>query len=209
MSDCAQELLDVAEKLFAERGFKSTTVKDICSATGVNVSLVSYHFGGKEEIYRKVISRFGKMRYDEAVRLLKCERAPKDLDEFTYRLEIFFQEMYLRSSQLPQILRIIEREKMNGLPYAEEEFRKYFLPCFQELVSYLNMGKKAEFFSGQIDMRLVAHALLSSLNELIINRALFKKMLKMDLGSDRALKEALHQLLEHHLFGLKGRPLMH
>ena len=50
-------LLDVAERLFAERGYAAVALKDIVRAAGVNGAAVNYHFGDKRALYRKVIER--------------------------------------------------------------------------------------------------------------------------------------------------------
>jgi AcrR family transcriptional regulator len=48
-------LLKAAERLFAERGFKKVTVRDICRAARANVAAVNYHFGDKTGLYREVL----------------------------------------------------------------------------------------------------------------------------------------------------------
>jgi AcrR family transcriptional regulator len=50
-------LLDEAERLFAERGFEATSVRDITAAAGANLAAVNYHFGGKDKLYREVFRR--------------------------------------------------------------------------------------------------------------------------------------------------------
>ena len=48
-------VLQAAEQLFAEHGFKAVTVRDICRAAGANVAAVNYHFGDKLGLYREVM----------------------------------------------------------------------------------------------------------------------------------------------------------
>ena len=47
-------ILDAAKKLFAAKGFGAATVRDICTAAGANIALVSRYFGSKRELYAEV-----------------------------------------------------------------------------------------------------------------------------------------------------------
>ena len=49
------KLLGAAGRMFAERGYHATTVRDICSHAGANVALVNYYFGGKQGLYTAVL----------------------------------------------------------------------------------------------------------------------------------------------------------
>lgn len=50
-------LLDVAEKLFCEHGFKGTSIRDIASSANCNVASVNYYFGSKDKLYLEVWRR--------------------------------------------------------------------------------------------------------------------------------------------------------
>jgi len=50
-----ERLLKAAAQLFADRGFKKVTVRDICRAARANVAAVNYHFGDKGGLYREVL----------------------------------------------------------------------------------------------------------------------------------------------------------
>lgn len=55
--DGVQALLNAAETLFAQYGFKSTTVRDIAKAADVNHTLVIHHFGSKENLWNAVMDQ--------------------------------------------------------------------------------------------------------------------------------------------------------
>jgi len=56
-------LLKSAERLFAERGFKKVTVREICRTARANVAAINYHFGDKLGLYREVLqSAIERMR---------------------------------------------------------------------------------------------------------------------------------------------------
>src|SRR5437762_5573972 len=50
-----ERLLRTAARLFADRGFKKVTVRDICRTARANVAAVNYHFGDKMGLYREVL----------------------------------------------------------------------------------------------------------------------------------------------------------
>ncbi|SFM48009.1 TetR/AcrR family transcriptional regulator [Thermodesulforhabdus norvegica] len=52
-----QAILDVAEKLFSEKGFSGVSVRDISEASGVSQSLIHHHFGSKHALYQEVKRR--------------------------------------------------------------------------------------------------------------------------------------------------------
>ncbi len=47
-------LLEAATQVFAEKGFRDTTIADICTAANSNTASVNYYFGSKEELYAAV-----------------------------------------------------------------------------------------------------------------------------------------------------------
>ncbi len=47
-------ILDEAERLFAEQGFDSVSVRQITTAAEVNLAAVNYHFGNKHNLYLEV-----------------------------------------------------------------------------------------------------------------------------------------------------------
>ena len=53
----AESLLDVGQRLFAERGYDASSVRDITGSAGANVGAVTYHFGSKEALYQAVLER--------------------------------------------------------------------------------------------------------------------------------------------------------
>ena len=53
--DTRQRILEAAAHLFAERGFKKVTIRDICRSAHANVAAVNYHFGDKFGLYREVL----------------------------------------------------------------------------------------------------------------------------------------------------------
>jgi len=48
-------LLTAALRVFAERGYRRGTVREICRRAGVNGAMANYHFGSKRRLYRAAV----------------------------------------------------------------------------------------------------------------------------------------------------------
>lgn len=53
-SDRVLQILAVAGRLFASKGFEGTSMRDIAVACGISKSLLYHHFSNKDEIYSRV-----------------------------------------------------------------------------------------------------------------------------------------------------------
>ena len=107
-----QALLDQATDVFAENGYELASVRDITSRAGANLAAINYHFGGKEALYREVLSLAlaalseASLLDDEAL-----DRAPR---EEAVRLFIRRQVApLLRFAELSRYLRIFAREALS------------------------------------------------------------------------------------------------
>jgi len=47
----AESILETAGEIFAEQGFRRTTVREICKRSRVNLAAINYYFGDKEQLY--------------------------------------------------------------------------------------------------------------------------------------------------------------
>jgi len=72
--DTRAKLLAAASKVFSRKGFSGATVKAIADEAGCNVSLISYHFDGKEGLFKTLFESFGKERLKDAEKILSPPR---------------------------------------------------------------------------------------------------------------------------------------
>jgi AcrR family transcriptional regulator len=70
-SDAQRRIVEAAGQIFADSGYKHTTIRTICRQAGVNVAAVNYYFGGKKNLYLAVL---------KALRVRVLEKHPMELD---------------------------------------------------------------------------------------------------------------------------------
>ncbi|MGH8867807.1 MAG: TetR/AcrR family transcriptional regulator [Actinomycetes bacterium] len=62
-------LLDAATRLFAERGFESTSVQQIVAAAGVTKGAMYHYFGSKDDLLYEIYARVLRMQTDRLERV--------------------------------------------------------------------------------------------------------------------------------------------
>jgi AcrR family transcriptional regulator len=56
-AETRERVLEVAERLFAERGLDAVSIRDIIAAAGANLGAINYHFGTKDRLIEAVFER--------------------------------------------------------------------------------------------------------------------------------------------------------
>jgi TetR/AcrR family transcriptional regulator, regulator of cefoperazone and chloramphenicol sensitivity len=112
-----ERILDAALDLFGERGLSGTTVRDIAARAKVNVAAISYHFGGKEALYRAVAETvIGSIETRARARMAPLmDRPPTDAAAALAALEDFVATMVdviVGPEEMRRVARFIIREQM-------------------------------------------------------------------------------------------------
>ena len=116
-SDTRNHLLDTAQRLFAEQGYASTSLRQITAAAEANLAAVHYHFGSKEELMDELISR--KAGPVNVARLANLDRVEADAGANPPALEgvlaAFLMPMSEAADRDPQFVRLMGRMYAEGL----------------------------------------------------------------------------------------------
>ena len=64
-------ILEATERLVAEHGFESVSLRDITNDAQVNVAAVNYHFGSKEKLFEAIQCRYIDPVNEERLRMLE------------------------------------------------------------------------------------------------------------------------------------------
>lgn len=76
-SDPKQQILDVAIRLFARKGFSATGVREIAREAAVNIAMISYYFGSKRGILEAALDMFFQRYLEVAEQALDGDDPPE------------------------------------------------------------------------------------------------------------------------------------
>jgi TetR/AcrR family transcriptional regulator, regulator of cefoperazone and chloramphenicol sensitivity len=131
-SSARGRILAAAERLFADRGFRKVTVRDICRAARVNVAAVNYHFGDKLRLYGEVLeSAADVMRETTEVARQAGEGLPSE-ERLRRYLGIFVGRL-LAAGGSTRIHRLIHREMNDPTPALDRLVEKGVRPRIEYL----------------------------------------------------------------------------
>ena len=72
-------ILEAATKLFAQKGFDGTSIREICKKANVNLCMISYYWGGKQELYNGIIENLLEKQIEYSKNFLDLNKNPKDM----------------------------------------------------------------------------------------------------------------------------------
>src|SRR5690554_5571756 len=74
-----ERILRAAEKLFSEKGFEATSLREITQLAEVNLASVNYHFGSKKGLIQAVVERYQRIFMPALSDELKQLEAQEDI----------------------------------------------------------------------------------------------------------------------------------
>ena len=159
-----ERILLAAGREFAERGYESATVRDICAAAGVNVAAVNYYFGDKRRLYIESV----KHAHEQRVRQLPLPEWHADVPP-ARRLHDFVSnllERMLGLGQPPWQVRLMMREVLQPTEACRELVEDYMRPHFAVLVSILG-----DLAGGRLSEPEVRRLAMSVVGQCFVYRA--------------------------------------
>lgn len=196
--DTKEKLLAAAKKVFSQKGYSAATVKDIVDEAGVNVSLISYHFKGKEGLLHACVESFGQERMQESLRIFT---APESVEDLKAKLRLWAGLFLRLHAEENSVCAIIHRETIDEDSILWDVFQKTFLKAFEAMVKFFEAGKKKGFLRKDIDPHLAAAMLYGSLSQLGHSQHIQEKVLGTSITNEKFRNQAVDQLTSIFLTG--------
>lgn len=125
------QLLDVARRLFAERGMERTSIKDIAAATGVAQGLIYHYFRGKDDLFWAILERDGPLPALAAI-----FAGAEELPVRAFLVQVMTLG-YTAMSERQDLIRIILHEAL-ARPELQARLRDFQRALVEFIASYLD-----------------------------------------------------------------------
>jgi len=119
----AERLLEAAVSLFAQHGFDAVSTGAVATAAGLTQSMVHYHFGTKEKLWKAAVEHLMHVRGNMFSLNLEDLR---DVDDLS-RLKVMLRRFISANAADPDLTRILIHEGMNDSPRLKWLAKRYMI----------------------------------------------------------------------------------
>ena len=172
--DTGDRIIAAAGCVFAERGFRNTTIRQITARARVNVAAVNYHFRDKEELYAQVLRE--AKRHVSWIRMHELNGPP------VTRFRIFitrFVSSLLDPARPSWHGRILAMEMANPTPALTVVIRELTAPFYRnahDLISEVVEGKASSVELDLFTLSIIGQCVLYASSRPMVEQ------LALDLG---------------------------
>ncbi|SFU62791.1 transcriptional regulator, TetR family [Pustulibacterium marinum] len=173
------QILDIAEKLFAENGFDATSVRHIAKEADINVAMISYYFGSKEKLLETLFAHKVADFKLEINQIVHNE----DLDWFE-KVDRLVSLLVQRIHKNRRVHKIINNEYSSNCrnfdiqKFIDRKKENYIL-----LEKFIKSGQKAGAFTKNVEISLIVPTILGTYFYFYYNKKIFHLMYNLDENS--------------------------
>ncbi|MEO8765126.1 MAG: TetR family transcriptional regulator [Ginsengibacter sp.] len=195
--DKRETIVTTAMNLFGQKGFEGTSVREIAAGAEVNLAMINYYFGSKENLFESVVeykSAFLKGIFEELVTNTSLSQMEK--------LDIVVDSYIERMFQNPQFHHLLHRElSLEHRPQMKEAIAEILLRNFVSLKAIVQNGIGSGEFNN-VDIELTIATLIGTINHLLISGIMCRKILQKSKNFNPYRSKKLKERISEHLKNL-------
>lgn len=199
------QIMEAAEKLFADKGFEGTSVRDIAEDAGVNQAMISYYFGSKEKLMEAMFT------YRGTSSLLQLEEMVQDKTLTPIQKVEKLIDRYIEKLLTNQCFhRVVVREQMvnnNGFISDKlQEIKRLNQALIKELIA---QGQRNGDFKKHVDIPLLMITLVGTVSHLITTQHFYREINNLQSLTEEEFQKHIRKKLSHHLKEIFKATLMY
>lgn len=190
--------MEVAEKLFSEKGFEGTSVRDIAEGAGVNLAMISYYFGSKEKLMEEMFQLRGedfRLQLQNIVhdqQLSSIQKLEKLIDDYIDR--IFKKQCFHKV--------MIREQMMNKSGSIAKRIYELKASNFDLVKELIQQGQERGDFKKGVDIILLMATLVGTTSQLVTAQHFYRQLTNMDSLSDEEFEKQTKKKLSAYLKNL-------
>ena len=185
------EILQTAEKLFAEHGYDGTSVRDIAKSANINIAMISYYFGSKEKLLEAlIVYRIASMRL-QMENLYREDLTP--IEKIDRLIELYIKRINANKGMYQIIHFEISSGKRIINCEAFNEMKKHNLDILKSIILE---GQEKGDFRKDINTVLIPTTIMGTYFHFQMNKPFFKEILNLNTQEDIDLYVA-SELTDH------------
>lgn len=193
------QILHVAEKLFAEKGFDGTSIRNIAKEAGINIAMVSYYFGSKEKMLEALIlSRTSDLKIQLESLL---NEALEPLEKLNKLIELYMARIQKNRC----IYQIVQAELSNNKRSVDlKAFNEVRKSNIESLGKIIHEGQEKGIFRKDVNVTLIPPTVFGIYFQFQMGRSLYEEVfeLKTDAQFDNYIKNELTAYIKQTLKAL-------
>jgi AcrR family transcriptional regulator len=148
-----------AIQLFAEKGFRGATTRELASALGVTEPVLYQHFRTKRDLYSAIIEAKARQATERVDRLRPYAESSDDRAFFVRLAELILK----RYETDPEITRLLLYSSLERHELSELFFERVFADFYQLVSCYIGRRIRAGAFR-KVDPEIAARALIGMIS---------------------------------------------
>lgn len=189
------QILEEAERLFSEKGFNGTSIREIAQAADINLAMVSYYFGSKNKLLEAIFIYRGNNTQTTLLNL-ESNKAFTSLQKIDKLIEHYVERVIEKN----HFYKILSREMVvNSTPEMDSlilGIKKQNLSIIKQIIA---VGQKEGSFKKNIDIPLLINTLSGTANSLIASQRYYKIMSGLEETPEAEFQKLLVRKLIAHL----------
>jgi AcrR family transcriptional regulator len=186
-------ILNVGLDLFSKEGFAGTTINDIVAKADVNMSMVSYHFGGKEGLYIACVSHAAQIGLQNVERILTTVHTQ---EEFQIRIKIFVEDFFRFFVEQEPAAYLLEREFDHPTALTKQFIEKTHHHIIEVLNSFFKNAQKNKILKTNYNSNNITLLFLSSLISISSHKNLVRQTTNKSLSDPHFRNQMVSLILE-------------
>ena len=155
--DTTEKILQAATQLFAENNYEAVSIKAIAAAAHVNSALISYHFGGKRQLYEAVLKAQIDLFHNSILRL-RSSKLPG-----LQRIRQLMDEQAKIHLQNNSSMRVIYRELLSPTEVSERKFGAAIYLFYDDVAELFDQAKAEGSIRADVESYAASFPLFSIL----------------------------------------------